>query len=79
MKNFYLQAIAVFIICLTLPCQGIGQDYHPMPSTEANWKIIRCWSFYPGGWYEKQIPLNSGFSFHLTQEVCISILIKSEI
>lgn len=53
MKNFYSQAASVLIICLTLPFQGFGQDYHPMPTTQAVWNIARCWSFYPGGWYDE--------------------------
>lgn len=30
-----------------------GQNYHPMPSSGAQWDVTRCWSFYPGGWHDE--------------------------
>ncbi len=30
-----------------------AQSYYPMPVSDAQWDITRCWSFYPGGWHDE--------------------------
>ncbi|MDZ4847091.1 MAG: PKD domain-containing protein [Chitinophagales bacterium] len=30
-----------------------AQSYKPFPTSDASWKIGRCWYFFPGGWYDE--------------------------
>ena len=50
MKQLYLLQW-IFLVMSTVNLNA--QAYHPMPQSEAQWDITRCWYFYPGGWHDE--------------------------
>lgn len=53
MKSNFLQKTILLSLFVLLWIQIQSQDYHPMPVSEAQWHITRCWGFYPGGWHDE--------------------------
>lgn len=53
MDKIHLHLILIFFSLLFSFSPIQSQDYHPMPDSEAQWDITRCWSFYPGGWHDE--------------------------
>ncbi|MEO6169233.1 MAG: T9SS type A sorting domain-containing protein [Chitinophagales bacterium] len=46
-----LQLIFLLIFCNHC-YSAFAQQYTPFPTDSAYWKVIRCFSFYPPGWYD---------------------------
>lgn len=45
-----------FLLALLVACcsayQTSAQQYVAFPDETASWKVIRCFSFFPAGWYD---------------------------
>lgn len=37
---------------ILLSFSSAAQSYQPFPAGDASWKVIRCFSFFPAGWYD---------------------------
>ena len=51
--RFHTSTSILTLILTFLSFHGNGQTYYPMPVSEAQWDITRCFWFYPGGWYDQ--------------------------
>lgn len=66
MKKFLLTLALFFYLTINSGAQA----YQPFPTGSATWEVLRCFYFYPSGWYDKYTftmdgtdTLNNGESF----------------
>ncbi len=49
MKKLVISLVVFTAVSLST----IAQNYQPFPTESATWRVIRCFSFYPPGWYDE--------------------------